>query len=271
MTEQPSRKSSHREFPVPLPTTSLTCYKQPSLISLLSSWWAHSHISSTEALCFHSCLLLVLYNSMVLDKCVNDLCPLYGIVQNRWAALKIPRVSPLASLLPTPKHWQVFLPISIVQEFLFLFERRVGLFACLLAFRDKILLYSLGWPLEFFLNFPMVNAPWSPVWILVLLNKSAVPGPHPWADLVGPALQCCCCHPLPFNGVQWSRLEFSSAPLVDNFSQREIEEFLSEAACMKDFNHPNVIRLLGTSGRCQAEAGRGFADPLCAKREKVQV
>ncbi|XP_068088389.1 tyrosine-protein kinase Mer isoform X2 [Hyperolius riggenbachi] len=32
---------------------------------------------------------------------------------------------------------------------------------------------------------------------------------------------------------------------LDNFSQREIEEFLSEAACMKDFNHPNVIRLLG--------------------------
>lgn len=33
--------------------------------------------------------------------------------------------------------------------------------------------------------------------------------------------------------------------LVDNFSQKEIEEFLNEAACMKDFNHPNVIRLLG--------------------------
>ncbi|NWX10692.1 MERTK kinase, partial [Caloenas nicobarica] len=32
---------------------------------------------------------------------------------------------------------------------------------------------------------------------------------------------------------------------LDNFSQREIEEFLSEAACMKDFDHPNVIRLLG--------------------------
>ncbi|PNI20571.1 LOW QUALITY PROTEIN: MERTK isoform 6 [Pan troglodytes] len=32
---------------------------------------------------------------------------------------------------------------------------------------------------------------------------------------------------------------------LDNFSQREIEEFLSEAACMKDFSHPNVIRLLG--------------------------
>ncbi|XP_072292604.1 tyrosine-protein kinase Mer [Eucyclogobius newberryi] len=32
---------------------------------------------------------------------------------------------------------------------------------------------------------------------------------------------------------------------LDSFSQREIEEFLNEAACMKDFNHPNVIRLLG--------------------------
>lgn len=32
---------------------------------------------------------------------------------------------------------------------------------------------------------------------------------------------------------------------MDSFSQREIEEFLNEAACMKDFNHPNVIRLLG--------------------------
>lgn len=32
---------------------------------------------------------------------------------------------------------------------------------------------------------------------------------------------------------------------VDSFSQKEIEEFLNEAACMKDFNHPNVIGLLG--------------------------
>uniref|UniRef100_A0A8D0L8C5 Tyrosine-protein kinase Mer n=1 Tax=Sphenodon punctatus TaxID=8508 RepID=A0A8D0L8C5_SPHPU len=32
---------------------------------------------------------------------------------------------------------------------------------------------------------------------------------------------------------------------LDNFSQREIEEFLSEAACMKDFDNPNVIKLLG--------------------------
>ncbi|XP_029879156.1 tyrosine-protein kinase Mer isoform X3 [Aquila chrysaetos chrysaetos] len=32
---------------------------------------------------------------------------------------------------------------------------------------------------------------------------------------------------------------------LDSFSQREIEEFLSEAACMKDFDHPNVIKLLG--------------------------
>uniref|UniRef100_A0A3Q1ED12 receptor protein-tyrosine kinase n=1 Tax=Acanthochromis polyacanthus TaxID=80966 RepID=A0A3Q1ED12_9TELE len=33
---------------------------------------------------------------------------------------------------------------------------------------------------------------------------------------------------------------------LDSFSQREIEEFLNEAACMKDFNHPNVIKLLGS-------------------------
>ncbi|MEQ2241022.1 hypothetical protein ILYODFUR_021111, partial [Ilyodon furcidens] len=32
---------------------------------------------------------------------------------------------------------------------------------------------------------------------------------------------------------------------LDSFSQREIEEFLNEAACMKDFNHPNVIKLRG--------------------------
>uniref|UniRef100_A0A8C9VE27 receptor protein-tyrosine kinase n=1 Tax=Scleropages formosus TaxID=113540 RepID=A0A8C9VE27_SCLFO len=32
---------------------------------------------------------------------------------------------------------------------------------------------------------------------------------------------------------------------MDTFSQKEIEEFLNEAACMKDFHHPNVIRLLG--------------------------
>ncbi|XP_067388913.1 tyrosine-protein kinase Mer isoform X2 [Emydura macquarii macquarii] len=32
---------------------------------------------------------------------------------------------------------------------------------------------------------------------------------------------------------------------LENFSQREIEEFLSEAECMKDFDHPNVITLLG--------------------------
>lgn len=33
--------------------------------------------------------------------------------------------------------------------------------------------------------------------------------------------------------------------VVDSFSQKEIEEFLNEAACMKDFDHPNVIGLLG--------------------------
>ncbi|KAM4607959.1 tyrosine-protein kinase Mer [Polymixia lowei] len=46
---------------------------------------------------------------------------------------------------------------------------------------------------------------------------------------------------------------------LDNFSQREIEEFLNEAACMKDFNHPNVIRLLGVC----LEVGSGhFPKPM---------
>lgn len=55
-------------------------------------------------------------------------------------------------------------------------------------------------------------------------------------------------------GIKTSRCHFWSIKynifryflfLVDSFSQREIEEFLNEAACMKDFNHPNVIGLLG--------------------------
>lgn len=40
---------------------------------------------------------------------------------------------------------------------------------------------------------------------------------------------------------------------LDSSSQREIDEFLNEAAYMKDFNHPNVIRLLGVCfevGQC---------------------
>ncbi|XP_052007734.1 tyrosine-protein kinase Mer-like [Xyrauchen texanus] len=46
---------------------------------------------------------------------------------------------------------------------------------------------------------------------------------------------------------------------LDNFSQREIEEFLNEAACMKDFNHLNVIRLLGVC----LEVGSGhFPKPM---------
>ncbi|KAK9964925.1 hypothetical protein ABG768_006052 [Culter alburnus] len=46
---------------------------------------------------------------------------------------------------------------------------------------------------------------------------------------------------------------------LDNFSQREIEEFLNEAACMKDFHHPNVIRLLGVC----LEVGSGhFPKPM---------
>ncbi|XP_012967845.1 tyrosine-protein kinase Mer isoform X4 [Mesocricetus auratus] len=46
---------------------------------------------------------------------------------------------------------------------------------------------------------------------------------------------------------------------LDNFSQREIEEFLSEAACMKDFNHPNVIRLLGV---CIEMSSQGIPKPM---------
>ncbi|XP_071754105.1 tyrosine-protein kinase Mer isoform X2 [Centroberyx gerrardi] len=46
---------------------------------------------------------------------------------------------------------------------------------------------------------------------------------------------------------------------LDSFSQREIEEFLNEAACMKDFHHPNVIRLLGVC----LEVGSGhFPKPM---------
>ncbi|XP_073338018.1 tyrosine-protein kinase Mer [Pagrus major] len=46
---------------------------------------------------------------------------------------------------------------------------------------------------------------------------------------------------------------------LDSFSQREIEEFLNEAACMKDFNHPNVIKLLGVC----LEVGAGhFPKPM---------
>ncbi|KAG8444035.1 hypothetical protein GDO86_009286 [Hymenochirus boettgeri] len=57
-----------------------------------------------------------------------------------------------------------------------------------------------------------------------------------------------------FGSVMEGELEYSNGNTqkvavktmkMDNFSQREIEEFLSEAACMKDFNHLNVIKLLG--------------------------
>ncbi|XP_058134055.1 tyrosine-protein kinase Mer [Dasypus novemcinctus] len=46
---------------------------------------------------------------------------------------------------------------------------------------------------------------------------------------------------------------------LDVFSQREIEEFLNEAACMKDFNHPNVIRLLGV---CVELSPQGLPKPM---------
>ncbi|XP_047458990.1 tyrosine-protein kinase Mer [Mugil cephalus] len=46
---------------------------------------------------------------------------------------------------------------------------------------------------------------------------------------------------------------------LDSFSQREIEEFLNEAACMKDFNHPNVIKLLGV---CLEVSSAHFPKPM---------
>uniref|UniRef100_A0A3Q4HDZ0 receptor protein-tyrosine kinase n=1 Tax=Neolamprologus brichardi TaxID=32507 RepID=A0A3Q4HDZ0_NEOBR len=46
---------------------------------------------------------------------------------------------------------------------------------------------------------------------------------------------------------------------LDSFSQREIEEFLNEAACMKDFNHPNVIKLLGV---CLEVGSAHFPKPM---------
>uniref|UniRef100_A0A3Q2NZI2 receptor protein-tyrosine kinase n=1 Tax=Fundulus heteroclitus TaxID=8078 RepID=A0A3Q2NZI2_FUNHE len=46
---------------------------------------------------------------------------------------------------------------------------------------------------------------------------------------------------------------------LDSFSQREIEEFLNEAACMKDFDHPNVINLLGV---CLDVGAERFPKPM---------
>ncbi|KAM4591105.1 tyrosine-protein kinase Mer [Odontesthes bonariensis] len=46
---------------------------------------------------------------------------------------------------------------------------------------------------------------------------------------------------------------------LEHFSQREIEEFLNEAACMKDFNHPNVIKLLGV---CLEVSYGNFPKPM---------
>ncbi|XP_020351418.1 tyrosine-protein kinase Mer isoform X3 [Oncorhynchus kisutch] len=48
---------------------------------------------------------------------------------------------------------------------------------------------------------------------------------------------------------------------LDNFSQREIEEFLNEAAFMKDFDHPNVIRLQVRGVCLEARSGH-FPKPM---------
>ncbi|XP_069091177.1 tyrosine-protein kinase Mer isoform X2 [Pleurodeles waltl] len=46
---------------------------------------------------------------------------------------------------------------------------------------------------------------------------------------------------------------------LESLSHREIEEFLSEAACMKDFHHPNVIKLLGV---CLEVSSRQTPKPM---------
>uniref|UniRef100_A0A665WKZ7 receptor protein-tyrosine kinase n=1 Tax=Echeneis naucrates TaxID=173247 RepID=A0A665WKZ7_ECHNA len=46
---------------------------------------------------------------------------------------------------------------------------------------------------------------------------------------------------------------------VKTMKCEEIEEFLNEAACMKDFNHPNVIRLLGV---CLEVSSGHFPKPM---------
>lgn len=44
---------------------------------------------------------------------------------------------------------------------------------------------------------------------------------------------------------------FSSPPQVAICTRSELEDFLSEAVCMKEFDHPNVMRLLGEWGGIQ--------------------
>lgn len=40
-------------------------------------------------------------------------------------------------------------------------------------------------------------------------------------------------------------------------SRGELEDFLSEAVCMKEFDHPNVMKLIGEGGPQKTEGGPG--------------
>lgn len=54
-----------------------------------------------------------------------------------------------------------------------------------------------------------------------------------------------------------------SLPQVAICTRSELEDFLSEAVCMKEFDHPNVMRLIGEGG---ADLG-GSTGPIEATPE----
>jgi hypothetical protein len=52
-------------------------------------------------------------------------------------------------------------------------------------------------------------------------------------------------------GAQFSRVPHPihlPLPAVAICTRSELEDFLSEAVCMKEFDHPNVMRLIGEEG-----------------------